>query len=80
MAAKKQSDNVVNDMVNLGEDVGKIKKQDANDPSEELKKRGFKQPPSNRIITVDEYMQILIHNYNVIIKEIQNYNHPPTDL
>ena len=43
---------------------------------EELKKRGFKQPPSNRIITVDEYMQILIHNYNVIMKEIYNHSHP----
>ena len=43
---------------------------------EELKKRGFKQPPSNRIITVDEYMQILIHNYNVIMKEIHNHSHP----
>ena len=47
--------------------------------NEELKKRGFKQPPSNRIITVDEYMQILIHNYNVIMKEIHNYSHPHTD-
>ena len=43
---------------------------------EELKRRGFKQPPSNRIITVDEYMQILIHNYNVIMKEIHNHSQP----
>ena len=47
--------------------------------NEELKKRGFKQPTSNRIITVDEYMQILIHNYNVIMKEIHDYSQPHTD-
>ena len=47
--------------------------------NEELKKRGFKQPPSNRIITVDEYMQTLIHNYNVIMKEIHDYSHPQED-
>ena len=43
---------------------------------EELKRRGFKQQPSDRTITVDEYMQILIHNYNVIMKEIHNHSHP----
>ena len=47
--------------------------------NEELKKRGFKQPPSNRIITVDEYMKTLMHNYNVIIKEIHDYSHPHKD-
>ena len=52
-------------------------KRDVNDLSEELKKRGFKQPSSNKIITVDEYMQILNHNYNVIMKEILNYTTTP---
>ena len=47
--------------------------------NEELKKRGFKQAPSDRIITVDELMELLIHNYNVIMKEMHDYSHPHTD-
>ena len=59
-----------------GKSVKELKVLAKEKSDEELKKRGFKQPPSNRIITVDEYMQILIHNYNVIMKEIHNHSNP----
>ena len=56
--------------------VKQLKAQAREKADEELKRRGFKQQPSDRTITVDELMEILIHNHNVIMKEMHIHCHP----